>query len=138
MPTQVVIPRISTSEAMERLTGTWAASVERVRRLPALHITYYTISFCSLLLPTIPLTEAEIAKYYDNTMKSETLRIAILRNVTPNIKRVKACVETGGNPMDIDIGSNEAKDTAGKGAKGQTLAYTYPLTNTHFTFFLCS
>ncbi|PBP23364.1 hypothetical protein BUE80_DR005982 [Diplocarpon rosae] len=58
----------------------------------------------------------EILKHFDSTMKFDTLRIGIQRNVTPYVKLVKDCAQLGRNPMDLDL-VVDAKDTSGTSDK---------------------
>ncbi|KAL2062715.1 hypothetical protein VTL71DRAFT_5787 [Oculimacula yallundae] len=54
----------------------------------------------------------EIVKHFDTTTNRDAIRMAISRHVTPSVKLVLECVSSGGNPMDLNIGSGEVKDAA--------------------------
>jgi hypothetical protein len=55
------------------------------------------------------LTVAELAKYFGSDTNREGIRVAIMRNFSPDIKRLQECVKAGRDPKELNIGAEVAK-----------------------------
>lgn len=89
------------------------------RHLHFTHLHYF-------LLPNHPrahpLTEAVLAKYFGSDVTPNAIQLQINRNVQPTAKKVRDYADGGGDPKDLNIGSDGKTDEGkgGKRAKGQT------------------
>jgi len=63
-----------------------------------------------------------MVKYFGTDATPGSLQVAVCRNITPLVKKVKDHADSGGDPKDLNIGSDGKTDgdMGGKRGKGQT------------------